>query len=56
MTKTNTNGTRGTRRIWKNICVEDTKAFLGIHVIMGICRLPTIEMYWSVRMQILAGL
>jgi len=31
---------------WKETCVE-VRVFLGILVIIGICRLPTLDMYWS---------
>ena len=34
-------------RPWVDVTVEEMKAFVGVLMLMGICRLPTIEMYWS---------
>ena len=34
-------------RPWYDVTMEEMKAFIGVVMLMGICRLPTIEMYWS---------
>ena len=34
-------------RPWKDTTVEELKAFIGILILMGIVRLPRLELYWS---------
>lgn len=34
-------------RPWYDVTVEEMKAFIGVLMIMGISKLPTIAMYWS---------
>jgi len=34
-------------RNWKDVTVSDMKAFVGLLILMGILRLPRLEMYWS---------
>ena len=33
--------------IWDDVTVDDMKTFVGLLILMGILRLPRIEMYWS---------
>ena len=35
--------------IWYDTTVEEMQAFIGMLIIMGISKLPTVEMYWSVN-------
>jgi len=34
-------------RKWKNVTVQQMKAFVGILIMMGILQLPQLEMYWE---------
>ena len=34
-------------RSWKDPDVEEMKAFIGIIILMGIIKLPRLELYWS---------
>ena len=34
-------------RPWHDVTVEEVKAFVGMQILMGICKLPHITMYWS---------
>ena len=43
------NGTHVHPRPWSDIEVVEMKAFVGILMLMGICRLPRLEMYWSTQ-------
>ena len=36
---------------WRHTTAEELYAFLGVHIFMGIDRLPSIEMYWSATYQ-----
>ena len=40
-------------RPWHDITVEDMKAFVGLLIIMGVLKLPRLEMYWQVESDIL---
>ena len=39
--------TSPTSRPWHDVDREEIKAFVGIMMAMGICKLPRLEMYWS---------
>ena len=43
------NGTHTHPRPWSDIEVVEMKAFVGILMLMGICKLPRLEMYWSTQ-------
>ena len=43
--KTNCHGPRSDR--WTKITVEESKAFLGFSILMGINHLPSLDDYWS---------
>ena len=34
-------------RAWTDTTVEELKAFVGLLILMGIVRLPRLELYWS---------
>ena len=34
-------------RPWHDVTVEDMKAFIGLLIIMGVVKLPRLEMYWQ---------
>ena len=34
-------------RAWIDTTVEELKAFIGLLILMGIVRLPRLELYWS---------
>lgn len=36
---------------WRHTTVAELYAFLGVHIFMGIDRLPSIEMYWNAEYQ-----
>ena len=36
---------------WRHVTAQELYAFLGVHLFMGIDRLPSIEMYWSADYQ-----
>ena len=38
---------------WVDVTVEDMKAFVGLLIIMGILRLPRLEMYWQTESRLL---
>ena len=40
-------------RPWQDITVEDMKAFVGLLIIMGVLKLPRLEMYWQVESDVL---
>ena len=33
--------------LWTDLTVEELKAFFGIFIVMGIKKLPALNMYWS---------
>ncbi len=43
-------------RPWHYVCVVELKAFVGMQIAMGICRLPRITMYWSQHNLLTPGL
>ncbi len=34
-------------RVWNDTTVEELKTFVGIFILIGIVRLPRLELYWS---------
>ena len=38
-----------TNQPWVSVSVPEMKAFIGLLVLMAICTLPCLEMYWSDR-------
>ena len=36
-------------KFWYDTYIEKMKAFIGMLIIMGISKLPALEMYWSVN-------
>ena len=36
-------------RPWHDISREEMKAFIGILILMGVCRLPKFELYWTTK-------
>ena len=36
-------------RPWSDVTLEEMKAFVGMLIIMGIDKLPRIELYWSTK-------
>ena len=47
--ETNSYATRvGAPSTWYDTYIEEMKAFIGMLIIMGISKLPRLEMYWSV--------
>ena len=43
-------------RRWHDVTVEEMKALVGMQILMGISRLPRIEMYWSKHRLLTPGL
>ena len=41
--------TTPTNRPWVSVSVPEMKAFIGLLILMAICKLPRLEMYWSDR-------
>ena len=41
-------------RPWEDVIVPEMKAFVGLLILMGIVRLPRLEMYWQVKHPIIA--
>ena len=39
--------TSRTQRPWHDVTKEEMKAFVGMLMVMGICKLPRLELYWS---------
>ena len=39
---------------WNDTCEQEMKAFLGILILMSMCKLPSIHMYWSTKNEDLA--
>ena len=40
-------------RAWSDTTVEELKAFVGLLILMGIVRLPRLELYWSMNFPLL---
>ena len=36
-------------RVWHDVSVIEMKAFIGILILMGICRLPRLRRYWTTK-------
>ena len=36
-------------RVWHDVSVIEMKAFIGILILMGICRLPRLRLYWTTK-------
>ncbi len=36
-------------RVWSEVGVEEMKAFVGILILMGICKLPRLGLYWTTK-------
>ena len=34
-------------RAWNSVCVEEMKAFIGMLILLGIIKLPRLEMFWQ---------
>ena len=47
VTETNTYGARIIPGDWVDTYVEEMKAFIGMLIVMGVAKLPSLEMYWS---------
>ena len=43
-------------RPWQDVSVEEVKAFVRMQILMGICKLPRIDMYWSMHHLLTPGL
>ena len=41
-------------RIWSDTTIEELKAFVGILILMGIVRLPRLELYWSTNFPLIS--
>ncbi len=41
-------------RVWNDTTVEELKAFVGILILMGIVRLPLLELYWSTHFPLIS--
>ena len=41
-------------RAWEDVTVAEMKAFVGLLILMGILRLPRLEMYWQVKHPLIA--
>ncbi len=41
-------------RVWNDTTVEELKAFVGILILMGIVRLPLLELYWSTNFPLIS--
>ncbi len=54
-TNANTYGARIIPDKWIDTCEEEIKAYLGFLVIMGLCKLPRLAMYWSTKHEDLAA-
>ena len=39
--------TTSSSRPWHDVSKEEMKAFVGMLIVMGLCKLPHLEMYWS---------
>ena len=46
-------GTTPSAREWFDTTVEEMKAFIGILILMGIQKLPRLEMYWSTHYSVI---
>ena len=44
----NNQSTKPTPRAWNNITSDEMKLFIGVLILMGIIKLPRLEMYWQV--------
>ena len=47
VTETNTYGARIIPGDWVDTYVEEIEAFIGMLIVMGVAKLPSLEMYWS---------
>ena len=36
-------------RPWHDVTIEEMKAFIGMLMLMGICKLPRLYMYWTTK-------
>ncbi len=41
-------------RVWNDTTVEELKAFVGTLILMGIVRLPRLELYWSTNFPLIS--
>ncbi len=41
-------------RAWSDTTAEELKAFVGVLILMGIVRLPRLELYWSTNFPLIS--
>ena len=36
-------------RPWHDVSIEEMKTFIGVLILMGVCRLPRLKLYWTTK-------